>query len=155
MPPSREAWAAVRVFDGGGQLEPRCHRREDGIGKPDGRRLGSPSRHRRTARFSARRFSPTPISNTSIAYDIVEGPLPCRNYISTHRFIPITEGDRTLGIWQAEFECNRDDEAKLDEIVGDGIYVAGMKGLNEHLVRNAGQDALDYAEPLSAFLTSP
>ena len=27
--------------------------------------------------------------------------------------------------------------------------------LGGELVRNAGQDALDYAEPLSAFLTSP
>ena len=89
------------------------------------------------------------------AYDIVEGPLPCRNYMSIHRFIPITEGDRTLGVWEGEFDCNRDDEAKLDGIVGDRIYVAGMKGLNEYLARNEGQGVCEGDERSTAFLTSP
>ena len=66
------------------------------------------------------------------AYDIVAGPLPCRDYVSIHRFIPITEGDRTLGIWQGTFDCDPDDAAELDDIVGERIYVAGMNGLNEY-----------------------
>ena len=28
-------------------------------------------------------------------YNIVEGPLPCSDYISTHRFIPIIDGTMT------------------------------------------------------------
>ena len=67
------------------------------------------------------------------SYDIVEGPLPCSNYISTHRFIPITEGNTTLGIWESAFDCAPEDESQLDGIVGDQIYVSGMRGLNEHL----------------------
>ena len=67
------------------------------------------------------------------SYDIVRGPLPCRNYVSEHRFIPITDGDKTLGIWQGEFECAAKDEKKLEEIVGDGIYLGGMKGLDDYL----------------------
>lgn len=66
-------------------------------------------------------------------YDIVEGPLPCTDYLSTHRFIPITEGNRTLGIWSGEFDCVPEDEESLNTIVGDMIYRDGMHGLNAYL----------------------
>lgn len=66
-------------------------------------------------------------------YDIVEGPLSCSNYVSTHRFIPITEGNKTLGIWESRFDCAPEDEKTLEEIVGDQIYVGGMRGLNDYL----------------------
>ncbi len=67
------------------------------------------------------------------SYDILESPLPCRNYLSIHRFIAITDGDKTLGIWQGAFDCAPQDEAKLEEIVGDLIYRDGMRGLNAYL----------------------
>ena len=67
------------------------------------------------------------------SYDIVEGPLPCTNYISTHRFIEITDGDKTLGIWQGEFDCDPADTADLEIIVGDLIYRDGQRGLNQFL----------------------
>ena len=41
------------------------------------------------------------------SYDIIESPLPCNNYIATHQFIEITDGNKTLGIWQGEFDCKR------------------------------------------------
>ena len=66
-------------------------------------------------------------------YDIVEGPLPCTDYISTHRFIPITDGNLTLGIWSGEFTCDPADAEALEEIVGDQIYRDGMRGLNAYL----------------------
>ena len=67
------------------------------------------------------------------SYDIIDGPLPCSNYLSTHRFLPITDGNLTLGIWSGEFACDRADEKSLEEIVGDRIYRDGMLGLNQHL----------------------
>lgn len=69
-------------------------------------------------------------------YDIVEGPLPCTNYISTHRFISITDGNMTLGIWTGEFDCHPHDAADLEKIVGDKIYRDGMRGLNTYLAEN-------------------
>ncbi len=69
----------------------------------------------------------------SYSYDIVEGPLACTNYISTHQFIEITDGDKTLGIWQGEFDCDPDDAAELETIVGDTIYRDGQRGLNQFL----------------------
>jgi len=67
------------------------------------------------------------------SYDIVEGPLPCTNYISTHRFIEITDGDKTLGIWQGEFDCDPADAESLQTIVGEMIYRDGQRGLNQYL----------------------
>lgn len=130
--PVADVWAAVRAFDAVVDWNPGvvAARMESGTPTAVGsvRRLdiadGTVFRETLLAHSDLERF---------YAYDIVEGPLPCRSYMSIHRFIPITEGDRTLGIWQGEFDCAPDAEAELDEIVGDRIYVAGMKGLNEYL----------------------
>ena len=67
------------------------------------------------------------------SYDIIESPLPCVNYLSTHRFVEITEGNRTLGIWQGQFDCERADEASLESIIGDGIYRDAQHGLNQYM----------------------
>ena len=66
-------------------------------------------------------------------YDIIESPLPCRNYIACHRFIEITEGNRTLGIWEGEFDCDPADAAELEAIVGDSIYRDAQLSLNRYL----------------------
>ncbi|MBT8435018.1 MAG: SRPBCC family protein [Gammaproteobacteria bacterium] len=66
-------------------------------------------------------------------YNIIASPLPCRNYVSCHRFIEITDGDRTLGVWQGEFDCAEADAAELDAIVGDMIYLAAQQSLNQYL----------------------
>ena len=66
-------------------------------------------------------------------YDIIESPLPCRNYVSCHRFIEITDGERTLGVWQGEFDCAEADAEQLEVIVGDMIYLAAQQALNQYL----------------------
>lgn len=66
-------------------------------------------------------------------YDIIESPLPCSNYVATHRFIEITEGNRTLGIWQGEFDCDPADAAELESLVGDLIYRDAQLALNDFL----------------------
>ena len=67
------------------------------------------------------------------SYDIIESPLPCSQYFSTHRFVEITDGDRTLGIWQGEFECHHADASNLESIIGDGIYRDAQHGLNQYM----------------------
>ena len=152
--PVARVWAAVRAFDAVVDWNPGVIAARMESGSPTA--VGS-VRHLDIADGTT--FRETLLAHSDLehfyAYDIVEGPLPCRDYMSTHRFIPITQGDRTLGIWQAEFECNRDDEARLDEIVGDGIYVAGMNGLNEYLVRNAARGVSEFNGPSPAFLKGP
>ena len=130
--PVTEVWAAVRAFDAVVDWNPGvvAATMESGTATAVGsiRRLditdGTVFRETLLAHSDLEHF---------YAYDIVEGPLPCRNYVSTHRFIPITEGNRTLGIWQGRFDCFADDEPELEGIVGVRIYVAGMNGLNDIL----------------------
>jgi ligand-binding SRPBCC domain-containing protein len=69
----------------------------------------------------------------SYSYDIIDSPLPCSNYIAVHRFIEITEGDKTLGIWSGEFDCAAEDAAQLEEIVGNGIYRDAQIALSHYL----------------------
>ena len=83
------------------------------------------------------RFRETLLAHSDIEHfytsDIIESPLACSNYISTHRFIEITDGDKTLGIWQGEFDCDPADAAELEAIVGDMIYRDAQRGLNRYL----------------------
>ncbi len=66
-------------------------------------------------------------------YDILESALPVANYVSTHRFIPITHTSQTLGIWESRFDCADADADEMEKIVGDAIYIGGMTGLNAYL----------------------
>ena len=132
--PVAEVWAAVRAFDAVVDWNPGVIAAKMESGSPTS--VGSV---RRLDISDGTVFRETLLAHSDLerfyAYDIVEGPLPCRSYVSTHRFIPITESDRTLGIWLGTFDCAPDAEVRLDEIVGDRIYVAGMKGLNDYLRR--------------------
>lgn len=69
----------------------------------------------------------------SYTYDILESPLPCHNYVSTHRFIEITDGNRTLGIWEGSFDCDPKDESELEQIVGTVIYHDAQIALNLYM----------------------
>ena len=127
-----EVWAAVRAFDGVANWNPGVVKARMESGTPTG--VGS-------IRFldivDGTVFRETLLAHSDIehyySYDIIEGPLPCSNYVSTHRFVPITEGNRTLGIWEGNFDCQPENENDLESIVGDQIYVNGMNGLNEYL----------------------
>lgn len=66
-------------------------------------------------------------------YDILDSPLPVTNYVSTHRFIPITHSNQTLGIWESTFDCAPEVAAEMAKTVGDAIYIGGMTGLNDYL----------------------
>lgn len=130
--PVEEVWAAVRAFDGVVVWNPGVATARMETGSPTA--VGS-VRHLDIVDGTV--FRETLLAHSDIehfyTYDILESPLPCWKYVSTHRFVPITDGNKTLGIWEAEFDCAPENEAELGEIVGDRIYVNGMRGLNEHL----------------------
>lgn len=125
-------WQAVRCFDGVAAWNPgvTAARMESGGPTETGhvRHLdiadGSVFRETLLAHSDAERF---------YSYDIVEGPLPVTEYRSTHRFLPITEGGKTLGIWEGWFDCAPKVAAAMEHTVGDLIYVEGMRGLNDFL----------------------
>lgn len=130
--PIEKVWAAVRDFDGVVKWNPGVVGARMESGSPTS--IGS-IRHLDIVDGSV--FRETLLAHSDIdryyAYDIVEGPLLCSQYMSVHRFIPITDGDMTLGIWSGEFVCDPSDEADLETVVGDQIYRDGMRGLNDYL----------------------
>ena len=125
-------WAAVRSFDGVAHWNP-------GVSKAD-LEHGTP-----TATGTVRRleiqdgtiFRETLLAHSDAdwfyTYDILESPLPVTGYVSTHRFVPITQSRQTLGIWESRFDCAPAVAAKMNAIVGDTIYIGGMTGLDQFL----------------------
>lgn len=134
--PIDRTWAAVREFDSVGTWNPAVSaaRMETGTSTA----VGS-VRHLDIVDGTV--FRETLLAHSDVdhfyTYDIIEGPLPCTSYLSSHRFVPITEGNWTLGIWEGTFDCAKEDEATLESIVGDLIYRDGMKGLAAWLMENS------------------
>ncbi len=125
-------WRAVRAFDGVAAWNPGVERATLETGAPTAtgtiRNLQIPDgtvfRETLLAHSDTEHF---------YTYDILESPLPVSGYVSTHRFIPITQSGQTLGIWESRFDCAPEVANEMDRIVGDAIYVGGMTGLNLYL----------------------
>ena len=66
----------------------------------------------------------------SYSYEIVESPLPVKNYKAKFWVEPDDEPERTAIYWEAEFDANgaSDDEATKKVL---DILVAGMKGIKK------------------------
>ena len=130
--PLEKVWQAVRAFDGVVNWNPgvTAARLESGTATETGAiRLldiadGSVFRETLLAHSDLEHF---------YTYDIIDSPLPVSDYVSTHRFLPITHTNQTLGIWESTFECAADQAEAMDGVVGDQIYIGGMQGLNDYL----------------------
>ena len=133
--PIARVWAAVRSFDGVAAWNPGVSAARMETGSPTA--VGS---IRSLDIVDGSCFRETLLAHSDLehfySYDIIESPLPCRNSVSTHRFIEITDGDKTLGIWEGEFDCDPEDAAELESIVGDGIYLEAQRALNQYLQEN-------------------
>lgn len=130
--PISKVWSAVRRFDGVADWNPGVVSARMESGSPT--EVGS---IRVLGISDGTVFRETLLAHSDLehfyAYDIIESPLRCRNYVSCHRFVEITEGDRTLGIWQGEFDCDPADADELESIVGDRIYRDAQLALDRYL----------------------
>ena len=130
--PLEQVWALIRSFDGVAAWNPGVQDAKMESGHPTA--VGS-IRHLDIADGSV--FRETLLAHSdaehSYTYDILESPLPVTHYISTHRFLPVTHSQQTLGIWESRFDCAREDEEEMDRVVGDAIYIDAMAGLNAYL----------------------
>jgi len=130
--PIDRVWAAVRRFDGVVNWNPGVALAAMETGSPT--EVGS---IRKLDIVDGSVFRETLLAHSDIehfyTYDIIESPLPCSHYVSCHRFVEITDGDRTLGIWQGEFDCDAADAKQLETIVGDNIYLNAQQALNQYL----------------------
>lgn len=130
--PITKVWRAIRRFDGVADWNPgvTAARLESGYATEVGavRALdivdGSVFRETLLAHSDLEYF---------YSYNIIESPLPCANYIATHRLVEITEGNKTLGIWQGEFDCDPADAEDLEDVVGNTIYRDAQLALNQFM----------------------
>ncbi len=130
--PIAAVWSAVKAFDGVSAWNPAVTAATMETGSAT-----SPGSIRHLDIVDGTVFRETLLELSDLhhyyTYDILESPLPVRNYVSTHRFIPITHSAQTLGIWESHFDCDSDIAEDMDRAVGDQIYIGGMIGLNNHL----------------------
>ena len=133
--PIERVWRTVRRFDGVAAWNPGVTAAVMETGSPTA--VGSV---RKLDIVDGSVFRETLLAHSDFeffyTYNIIESPLKCSNYISCHRFIEITEGHKTLGIWQGEFDCDPADADTLEKIVGDGIYRDAQLALNQYLQEN-------------------
>ena len=133
--PIERVWQAVRRFDGVAAWNPGVSAAVMESGAPT--EVGSV---RKLDIVDGTVFRETLLAHSDLehfyTYDIIESPLACSNYVSCHRFIEITEGNKTLGIWQGEFDCDPAAAAELETIVGDSIYRDAQLALNKYLQEN-------------------
>lgn len=56
--------------------------------------------------------------------------LPIRDYVAALAVIPQESGSEIR--WSAIYESEDDAVATVEQIFGDGVYVAGLKAVQEH-----------------------
>lgn len=71
----------------------------------------------------------------SFRYCILTSPLAVEGYVAQLTLYPVTVGDKTVGVWTAEFEPTNDDEAGTVDAVANGTFGLAFEVLNEKLRR--------------------
>jgi hypothetical protein len=66
----------------------------------------------------------------SLAYKIIEAPLPLENYLAVMRLFPITHINHTFAAWSASFTCEKSDEQSLVQSLED-VFQAGFSALQK------------------------
>lgn len=67
-----------------------------------------------------------------ISYSIEDSPLPIVNYVASLSLEEITEGNQTLGRWQAAFDIPLQEREETEDLVAT-IFRTGLSDLNELL----------------------
>lgn len=69
----------------------------------------------------------------SFRYCILTSPLAVEGYVAQLTLYPVTVGNKTVGIWTAEFEPTDDDEAGTVDAVANGTFGLAFEVLNRKL----------------------
>ncbi|MEO8667124.1 MAG: SRPBCC family protein, partial [Bauldia sp.] len=64
-----------------------------------------------------------------LTYCLLEAPIPLIDYVASMRLKPVTDGDRTLLVWESRFRPPAERAADLSRLVTEGIYEAGFAAL--------------------------
>jgi hypothetical protein len=70
----------------------------------------------------------TDMDDTGYSYEIVEGPLPVKNYSATLKVGEVDEPDRVEIEWEAKFDADGVEDAEAKKIIV-GIFNDGVSGI--------------------------
>ena len=66
-------------------------------------------------------------------YSILESPMPLTDYVATIRLPPVTDGNRTVAEWTAEFDCAEAEAEGLVTGIGTDVFQAGFSALKRQM----------------------
>jgi polyketide cyclase/dehydrase/lipid transport protein len=69
----------------------------------------------------------------SFRYCILTSPLPVEGYVAQLTLYPVTVGNKTFGVWTAEFQMTNDDEAGTVDAVANDTFGKAFEVLNARL----------------------
>jgi hypothetical protein len=69
----------------------------------------------------------------SFRYCILTSPLPVEGYVAQLTLYPVTVGNKTFGVWTAEFDMTNDDEAGTVKAVANDTFGKAFEVLNARL----------------------
>jgi NADPH:quinone reductase len=131
--PIEQVWAVVRDFNGHDTWHPAVSRSRiengfpsDMIGAVRDFQLtdGSPIREQLLSLSDAEH---------SFEYCILNAPLPLIGYVARVKLLAVTDGEQTYWEWRSTFKTPPAREKALAKLVGDDIYEAGFRAIQQHL----------------------
>ena len=130
--PIEQVWEKVRDFNGLPQWHPRFSRShiEDGL---PGDCIGCVRNFDIAGGGGTIRERLLTLSDLdhTFTYCILTSPLPVEGYVAALKLYPITVGNKTLGVWTAEFRVTNGQAADVVEAVGNGTFGKAFEVLNE------------------------
>ena len=130
--PIEQVWGKVRDFNGLPQWHPRFSRSHIEDGLPSDR-IGGVRNFDIAGGGGTIRERLLTLSDLdhTFTYCILTSPLPVEGYVATLKLYPVTVGNKTLGVWTAEFRVTNGKEADVVEAVGNGTFGKAFEVLNE------------------------
>jgi len=130
--PIEQVWGKVRDFNGLPQWHPRFSRSHIEDGLPSDR-IGCVRNFDIAGGGGTIRERLLTLSDLdhTFTYCILTSPLPVEGYVATLKLFPVTVGNKTLGVWTAEFRVTQSKEADVVEAVGNGTFGKAFEVLNE------------------------
>jgi hypothetical protein len=127
-----EVWGKVRDFNGLPQWHPRFSRSHIEDGLPSDR-IGCVRNFDIAGGGGTIRERLLTLSDLdhTFTYCILTSPLPVEGYVATLKLYPVTVGNKTLGVWTAEFRVTNGKEADVVEAVANGTFGKAFEVLNE------------------------
>jgi len=130
--PIDQVWGKVRDFNGLPQWHPRFSRShiEDGLPSDCIGCVRNFDIAGGGGTIRERLLTLSDLDHT-FTYCILTSPLPVEGYVATLKLFPVTVGNKTLGVWTAEFRVTNGKEADVVEAVGNGTFGKAFEVLNE------------------------